>query len=52
MAVRLEIGWRPELSDAEGEALRRKAQEYCGLTLDRVQVLRLLMKNLEKTWHF
>ena len=47
MAVRLEIGWRPELSDAEGEALRRKAQEYCGLALDRVQVLRLLMLDMD-----
>jgi phosphoribosylformylglycinamidine synthase II len=47
MTVRLEIGWRPELSDAEGEGLRRKAQEYCGLALDRVQVLRLLMLDLE-----
>jgi len=47
MAVRLEIGWRPDLIDAEGEALRRKAQEYFGLTLDRVQVLRLLMLDME-----
>lgn len=49
MAVRLEIGWRPELIDAEGEALRRKAREYFGLTLDRVQVLHLLMLDLELT---
>ena len=49
MAVRLEIGWRPELSDAEGEALRLKAQEYCGLALDRVQVLRLLMLDMDLT---
>jgi phosphoribosylformylglycinamidine synthase len=47
MAVRLEIGWRPELGDAEGEALRRKAQEYCGLALDRVQVLRVLMLDMD-----
>ncbi|MFW6113059.1 MAG: AIR synthase-related protein, partial [Thermodesulfobacteriota bacterium] len=47
MAVRLEIGWRPELIDAEGEALRRKAWEYFGLTLDRVQVLHLLMLDLD-----
>jgi len=46
MTVRLEIGWRPELVDAEGEALRRKAQEYCGLILDRVRVLRVLMLDL------
>jgi phosphoribosylformylglycinamidine synthase II len=49
MAVRLEIGWRPELIDAEGEALRRQAQEYFGLTLDRVQVLRVLMLDLDLT---
>ena len=49
MAVRLEIGWRPELHDAEGEALRRKALEYCGLNLDRVRVLRLLMLDMDLT---
>ena len=49
MAVRLEIGWRPELHDAEGEALRRKALEYCGLALDRVLVLRLLMLDMDLT---
>ncbi len=49
MAVRLEIGWRPELHDAEGEALRRKALEYCGLTLDQVRVLRLLMLDMDLT---
>jgi phosphoribosylformylglycinamidine synthase subunit PurSL len=47
MAVRLEIGWRPELTDAEGEALRRKALEYCGLALDGVRVCRLLMLDLD-----
>jgi phosphoribosylformylglycinamidine synthase subunit PurSL len=43
MAVRLEIGWHPELTDAEGEALRRKAREYFGLNLEGARVLRLLM---------
>ncbi|MGQ9687558.1 MAG: AIR synthase-related protein [Desulfobaccales bacterium] len=47
MAVRLEIGWRSELPDAEGEALRRKAQEYFALSLDRVRVLRVLMLDLD-----
>lgn len=47
MAVRLEIGWRPELTDAEGEALRRKAREYFGLNLDAVQVLRLLTFDMD-----
>ncbi len=47
MAVRLEIGWRPELTDAEGAGVRRKAQEYCGLKLERVRVLRVLMLDLD-----
>jgi phosphoribosylformylglycinamidine synthase II len=47
MAVRLEIAWRPELPDSEGEALRRKAREYFGLELNRVRVLRLLMLDVD-----
>jgi len=46
-AVRLEIGWRPELPDAEGEGVRRQAREYFGLETDRVRVLRLLMLDLD-----
>ncbi len=42
MAVRLEIGWHPDLVDAAGEALRRAAKEYFGLNLDRVRVLQVL----------
>ncbi len=41
--MRLEIGWRPELADAEGEALVRKAREYFGLNLQGVRVIRVLM---------
>jgi phosphoribosylformylglycinamidine synthase II len=47
MAVRLEIGWQPELVDAEGEAVRRQAREYFGLEIERVQVLRVLMLDLD-----
>ncbi|MDD2903910.1 MAG: AIR synthase-related protein [Syntrophales bacterium] len=47
MAVRLEIGWRPELADAEGEAVRRQAREYFGLEIERVRVLKLLMLDLD-----
>ena len=47
MAVRLEIGWRPELTDAEGEGVRRKAREYFGLELHQVRVLRVLMLDLD-----
>jgi len=43
MAVRLEVGWRPDLTDAEGEAVRRQAREYFGLELTAVRVLRILM---------
>lgn len=45
--MRLEIGWRPELGDAEGEALGRKAREYFGLHLEQVRVLRLLMLDID-----
>ncbi|MFZ5449252.1 MAG: AIR synthase-related protein [Thermodesulfobacteriota bacterium] len=47
MAVRLEIGWRPELTDAEGEGLRRQAREYFGLDLATVRVLRVLMLDVD-----
>ena len=47
MAVRLEIGWRPELTDAEGEGVRRQAREYFGLEIERVRVLRVLMLDLD-----
>ncbi len=49
MAVRLEIGWRPELPDAEGEGLRRKAREYFGMHLEQGRVLRLLMLDVALT---
>jgi phosphoribosylformylglycinamidine synthase II len=47
MAVRLEIGWRPELTDAEGEGVRRRAQEYFGLKIAGVRVLKVLMLDLD-----
>jgi phosphoribosylformylglycinamidine synthase len=47
MAVRLEIGWRLELADAEGEGVRRKAREYCGLDLKSVRVLKLLTLDVD-----
>src|SRR4030043_872582 len=47
MAVRLEIGWRPELTDAGGEGVRRKAREYFGLKVASVRVLRVLMLDLD-----
>lgn len=47
--MRLEIGWRPELVDAEGEGVRRQAREYFGIEVDRVRVLRLLTLDLDLT---
>lgn len=47
MAVRLEIGWRPELADAEGEGVCRQAREYFGLEIESVRVLKLLMLDLD-----
>jgi phosphoribosylformylglycinamidine synthase II len=47
MAVRLEIGWRPELTDAEGEGVRRQAREYFGFDLTAVRVLRVLMLDVD-----
>jgi phosphoribosylformylglycinamidine synthase II len=47
MAVRLEIGWRPDLTDAEGDAVRRQAREYFGLDLESVRVLRVLMLDVD-----
>ncbi len=49
MAVRLEIGWQPELADAEGEGVCRQAREYFGLEIDSVRVLKLLMLDLDLT---
>lgn len=47
MAARLEITWRPELVDAEGEAIRRKAKEYFGLEFARVRVIHILTIDAE-----
>src|SRR3989339_1931305 len=47
MAVRLEIGWHPDLADAEGEAVRRQAREYFGLDLAAVRVLRVLTLDMD-----
>jgi phosphoribosylformylglycinamidine synthase subunit PurSL len=47
MAVRLEIGWRSDLPDAEGEGVRRQAQEYFGLELAKVRVLRVLTLDVD-----
>lgn len=40
--ARLEIALRPDLMDAEGEAVRRQAQEYFGLDCQQVRVIQIL----------
>lgn len=42
MRARLEIGLRPELTDAEGEAVRRQAREYFGFDCQQVRVIQIL----------
>ncbi len=42
MPARLEIMLRPELPDAEGESIRRKAKEYFGLEFSQVRVIQVL----------
>jgi len=49
MAVRLEIGWHPELVDAEGQALCRQAQEYFGFAIAAARVLRVLTLEVDLT---
>ncbi len=47
MAVRLEIGWRPDLVDAEGLALCRQAKEYFDFDIASARVLRVLTLDLD-----
>ncbi|MBI5584210.1 MAG: phosphoribosylformylglycinamidine synthase [Deltaproteobacteria bacterium] len=42
MIKRLEIALKPELKDAEGEALRKKGRNYLGLALEEVRVVQTL----------
>ena len=42
MIVRLEITLKPELFDAEGEAIRRKARDYFHIHLDQVRTIHIL----------
>ena len=49
MPYRLEITLRPELLDAEGEAIRQKAKDYFGLNIDDVRVIHILTLDAEFT---
>ena len=42
MPQRLEITLKPDLFDAEGERIRKKAQNYFGLKLARVRTIHIL----------
>ncbi len=42
MPARLEISLKPELFDAEGESIRRKARDYFNINLDEVRTIHIL----------
>ncbi|MEJ2037897.1 MAG: AIR synthase-related protein [Desulfosarcinaceae bacterium] len=42
MPFRLEITLKPELPDAEGEALRRKAEDYFGIRAESIRTVHIL----------
>jgi len=42
MPYRLEIALRPELFDAEGDGIRRKANNYFGIEIDRVRSIQVV----------
>ena len=42
MPHRLEITLKPEMPDAEGQGIRKKAQDYFGIQLQRVRVVHIL----------
>ena len=47
MAYRLEITLRPELFDAEGEGIRRKANNYFGIEIDRIRSIHVVTIDAE-----
>jgi phosphoribosylformylglycinamidine synthase len=49
MPHRLEIALKPELSDAEGESLRQKAQNYFGIELAGVRTVHILTIDADLT---
>ena len=51
MAGRLEITLKPELFDAEGAAVRRKAGDYFGLSVDAVRTVHILTIDAQLSNH-
>ena len=47
MPHRLEITLKPEMPDAEGEGIRKKAQDYFGIQLQQVRVVHILTIDAE-----
>jgi phosphoribosylformylglycinamidine synthase len=47
MASRLEITLREQLIDAEGEGIRRKARDYCGIQISSVRTIHILTIDAE-----
>ncbi len=49
VVARLEITLKPELFDAEGEAIRRKARDYFNIHLDEVRAIHILTIDCQLT---
>jgi phosphoribosylformylglycinamidine synthase len=49
VVARLEITLKPELFDAEGEAVRRKARDYFNIHLDQVRTIHILTVDAKLT---
>ena len=49
MPYRLEIAIRPDLPDAEGRGIQKKAKDYFGIELDSVRVVQINTLDLELT---
>ena len=47
MPSRLEITLKPEMPDAEGEGIRKKAEDYFGIRLQKVRVVHILTIDAE-----
>lgn len=50
MPARLEITLKPDLFDAEGDAVCRKANDYFGLNLESVRTVSILTIDIDLSW--
>ena len=51
MPARLEITLKPDLFDAEGDAVCRKANDYFGLNLESVRTVSILTIDIDLSWN-